>query len=711
MHCASCALTIEKKLKNISGISKVEVNFPANSLSVEHEVSGHIENKIINTIKESGYSASVASDDLKSREHSQKVREEEIKRERNRFIISLLLTIPILVLSMILRNTSFESKVIQFFFAGIVQFYIGFRFYRGAYYALKNKAANMDTLVAGGTSAAYFYSFATTFFMGGEVFYETAALLITFVVLGKWLEARTKGKAGEAIKKLLGLQAKTARVIRGEGELDIPIKDVIVGDVIIVKPGEKIPVDGEVVEGHSVVDESMISGESIPVEKNNGDSVVGATINKTGSFKFRASKVGNNTILAQIIKVVEEAQSSRAPIQKFADMVSGYFVPTVIALALITFVVWYFFILSSFAVALLAFTAVLVIACPCALGLATPTAIMVGTGKGAGDGILIKGGEALEIANKINVVIFDKTGTLTKGEPEVTNIVSFGMAEDKVLEIAASVEKKSEHPLAESIVKKAKEKSISLSESENFKAVIGGGVTADIGGSNVLVGTERFMSENGLLLETSIISEKNLLEEEGKTVMIVSYNKSIVGIIAVADTVRQATKEAIDKLRQMNIKTVMITGDNEKTANAIAKQVGVDNFFAEVLPQDKAKKIKELQEKGDRVAMVGDGINDAPALAQADLGIAMGSGTDIAIESGDIVLVKNDPRDVSRSILLSKMTMQKIKQNMFWALFYNGIGIPIAALGLLKAEFAGLAMALSSVSVVVNSLLLKRRKF
>ncbi|PIR57770.1 MAG: copper-translocating P-type ATPase [Parcubacteria group bacterium CG10_big_fil_rev_8_21_14_0_10_38_31] len=711
MHCASCALTIEKKLKNIRGVLNAEVNFPTSLAIVEHEAGDYNDDEIINVIKDAGYSASSMDDDLSSREHNQLIKEKEIKEERNRFIISLILTIPVLILSMILRNTSFESKIAQFFLAGIVQFYIGFRFYKGAYYAGKNKTANMDTLVAGGTSAAYFYSLATTFFLQGEVFYETAALLITFIVLGKWLEARTKGKAGEAIKKLLGLQAKTARVVKNGQDIDIPIENVVVGDIIIVRPGEKIPVDGEVMEGHSVVDESMISGESIPVEKNISDNVVGATINKTGSFKFRATKIGNDTILAQIINVVEEAQSSRAPIQKFADMVSSYFVPTVIAVALITFIIWYFFILSSFVVALLAFTAVLVIACPCALGLATPTAIMVGTGKGAENGILVKGGEVLEVANKVNVVVFDKTGTLTKGEPEVTNVIGFDMSEDKILEIAATIEKRSEHPLAEAIVNKAKEKSIMIGEPENFKAIVGGGVTAEVEGSKVFIGTERFMKENNIILSSQLISSKKELEEDGKTVMVISRDGVVAGLIGVADIVRESAKDAIAKLHKMGIKTVMITGDNERTANAIAKYLSVESVFAEVLPEDKAKKIKELQDNGNKVAMVGDGINDAPALTQADLGIAMGSGTDIAIESGGIVLVKNDSRDVPRAIMLSKLTMRKIKQNMFWALFYNSVGIPIAALGLLKAEFAGLAMALSSVSVVANSLLLRRKKF
>ncbi len=638
---------------------------------------------------------------------------------------------PVIILSMILRDRSFDSKVAQSFLAGLVQFFIGFRFYRGMYYAAKNGAANMDTLIAVGTSAAYFYSLATTYLMEGEVFYETAALLITFVILGKWLEARTKGKAGEAIKKLLGLQAKTARVVRGGEELQVPIKEVVAGDIVIVRPGEKIPVDGQVTEGYSSVDESMISGESLPVEKKIGDFVVGATFNKTGSFKFKATKVGKDTVLAQIIKVVEEAQSSKAPIQKFADAVSGYFVPTVVALALVTFVVWYFIIGAPFVSALLAFTAVLVIACPCALGLATPTAIMVGTGRGAENGILIKGGEALEIANKIKVVVFDKTGTLTKGQPEVTDIVKISNSqflisnqlpnsndkisgEKAILQLAASIENKSEHSLAEAVVKRAKQENLELLEIKDFGAIPGHGVKGNIKISDVeysvLFGNKKLMADNNVAMKQDNNGAVEKLEQSGKTVMFLALNADLAGIIAVADTVKETSREAIELLHKMKIKTVMITGDNARTAAAIARQVGIDETLSEVLPEHKAAEVQKLQQQGLKVAMVGDGINDAPALAAADLGIAMGSGTDIAIEAGGVVLIKNDLRDVVKAIKLSKATLGKIKQNMFWALFYNSVGIPIAALGLLKAEFAGLAMALSSVSVVLNSLLLKRKK-
>lgn len=711
MHCASCASTIAQSLKKISGVEDAEVYFASETAEVQFAKGAADDQKILDAVRRIGYQAKRIGET--EREGSQDERERDIRREKHLFLLSLILSLPVLALSMILRNESFQSRVVQSILAGIIQFYVGFRFYRGAYYAARSLTANMDTLIAVGTSAAYFYSIATTYMIEGEVFYETAALLITFVVLGKWLEARAKGKAGEAIQKLLSMQAKTARVVRDGKERDIPIEEVQVGDTIIVRPGEKIPVDGEVIDGHSSVDESMISGESIPVEKKKGDTVIGATINKTGSFQFRATKVGKDTVLSQIIKIVEEAQSSRAPIQKFADVVSAYFVPTVVAIACITFVSWYFLASSSFVFALLAFTAVLVIACPCALGLATPTAIMVGTGKGAENGILIKSGEALEMANKIQAVIFDKTGTITKGEPEVTDIIPIqgsGVDRNCLLQFAASLEHVSEHPLAEAIVKKAAEEQMRLLPIENFHAIPGHGVDGRVQGKELSVGTEKFMNDRKISISGDVLNKKAALEDEGKTVMICAFEGRAAGLIAVADTVKKTSKAAIEELRRRGMKTLMITGDNQRTAQAIARQVGIDTVMAEVLPEKKAEEVKKLQQQGLKVAMVGDGINDAPALAQADLGIAMGGGTDIAIESGGIILMKDNVLDVVKAIQLSKMTYGKIQQNMFWALFYNSIGIPIAALGLLKAEFAGLAMALSSVSVVVNSLLLKKKK-
>ncbi|MFZ2189432.1 MAG: heavy metal translocating P-type ATPase [Candidatus Magasanikiibacteriota bacterium] len=711
MHCASCALVIEGALKKVAGVKTANVNYATAKATVEFNDSHHEHKEVVEAIKQAGYKAEqILESKHGEHDHHQIQQMAEIKKERNYFLLSLVLSLPVFVLAMIVKDMSVQSRIIQSILAGVVQFFIGFRFYRGAWYGLKNKTANMDTLIAVGTSAAYFYSLATTYLINGDVFYETSSLLITFVILGKWLEAKTKGKTGEAIKKLIGLQAKTARILKDGQEIDIAIEEVKVSDIVIVRPGEKIPVDGEVIEGYSSIDESMISGESIPVEKKVGDNVIGATINKTGSFKFKTTKVGKDTMLAQIIKIVEEAQGSKAPIQKFADKVSSIFVPVVILIAIITFLVWYFIISAPFVTALMAFTAVLVIACPCALGLATPTAIMVGTGKGAENGILIKGGEALEVAGKVSVVVFDKTGTLTEGKPVVTNIVESKKVKVKsLLQIVASVENKSEHPLAEAVVRKAKEEKLEFLEIEDFSAEVGRGVRAKVGGKDVLVGNGALLKENNISYEDfklTMLGE----EEQGKTVLMVAVDGQMAGYIAVADKLKITSFDAIKDLEKLGLKPIMATGDNNKTAESIAREVGIKEWRGRVLPQDKLNLIKEFQAKKEKVVMVGDGINDAPALAQADLGIAMGSGTDVAMETGGIVLVKNDLRDVVKAIKLSRQTMSKIRQNMFWALFYNSIGIPIAALGLLRAEYAGLAMAMSSVSVVLNSLLLKRKK-
>jgi Cu+-exporting ATPase len=610
-----------------------------------------------------------------------------------------------------------------------VQFIIGAGFYRGMWSSLKMKTFNMDSLIAIGTSTAYFYSLVlfinyvisnnSLIGLNGEkipdLYFETAAFLVTFVVLGKWLEAKTKGRTSEAIKKLMGMQPKTARIIKNNATIDVPIEQVLVGDIIVVRPGEKIPVDGEIIKGHSSVDESMITGESIPVEKNIGDTVIGATINKHGSFEFKATKIGKETALAQIIHLIEEAQGSKAPIQAFADRISAWFVPFVIILAILTFLIWFFLLNASLVFSLMAFTAVIVIACPCALGLATPTAISVGTGKGAEHGVLIKGGEPLEAACKIKTIIFDKTGTLTKGEPEVTDIVGLSLSdEEEIISIAASLEKLSEHPLAEAIVKYAEEESISFTEINNFKAIPGHGVEGVIENQKYFFGNRKLITDIIGLNISKAERKIRKLEENGKTTMILASDKEILGLIAVADTLKDNTIEAVQQLQKRGLEVYMITGDNQRTASAIAKQIGIKNVLAEVLPEDKANEIKKLQETGVRVAMVGDGINDAPALAQADLGIAMGGGTDIAMETGGIIIIKNDLRDVLTAIKLSRETMGKIKQNMFFALFYNVISIPIAArvfagIGLiLKPELAGLAMAFSSISVVGNSLLLRR---
>ncbi|HLB32585.1 MAG TPA: copper-translocating P-type ATPase, partial [Patescibacteria group bacterium] len=662
------------------------------------------------------------------------------------------------------------AAVISFALATPVQFIVGASFYRGLWSNLRIRMFGMDALIAIGTSAAYFYSIGNLIYyylqnnsligLDGmkvpEIYFETAAFLITFVTLGKWLEAKAKSRASEAIQKLMGLQAKTARVVRGGKTLDIPIEEVKVGDTVLVRPGEKVPLDGKIAKGASAVDESMITGESLPVAKKAGDSVIGATINKTGSFEYEVTKIGKDTVLAQIIRLVEEAQGSKAPIQDFADRVSTYFVPIVIGLAVLTFIIWYFALGGGLAYALMAFTAVIVIACPCALGLATPTALMVGIGEGAKQGILIKGGEPLEIACGVNTVVFDKTGTITKGKPEVTDIISnfkFQISNQvkspndqrkEILRVAASLERQSEHPLAEAIVSRAQEKKLELGSVENFRAVEGKGVMGNLIFENknlkLLLGNVALMQEFNVSVTVGVASQMEKLENEGKTVMILAVGNEVAGMIAVADTVKETSVEAIKELRSMGQEVWMVTGDNERTARAIARLVGIENVLAGVLPQEKSAIIRSLQQgseirnlkleilsseapngaKLDRnsrrrrvVAMVGDGINDAPALAQADLGIAMGSGTDVAMESGSMVIVQNDLRALAAAIGLSKETMSKIKQNMFFALFYNVIGIPIAArifagIGLvLRPELAGLAMALSSVSVVSNSLTLR----
>jgi Cu+-exporting ATPase len=711
MDCASCAKIIEKTVSKAKGIKKVTVNFATEKAYVEFNEKIDI-NSIIEVIKDAGYTAEeekgLGVDGERER------REKEIKELKNHFILSLILTAPVVLMSMFIKGVVPYETEIQFILATIVQFFIGFKFYKGTLAAIKNKAANMDTLIAIGTTTAYLYSVATAFFIGGDMYFETSALLITFVVLGKYLEAVTKGKTSEAIKKLMKLSPKTAVILRNGKEIEIAAEEVKKGDVVIVKPGERIPVDGIVISGYSSVDESMITGESIPIEKKKGDNVIGGTVNKLGSFTFKATNVGSESVLAHIIKFVEDAQMSKAPIQKYADAVSAYFVPAVIALSILTFLGWYFAFGAVFSFALMAAVAVVVIACPCALGLATPTAVMVGVGKGAENGILIRGGEALEKAHKITTVVFDKTGTLTIGNPKVTDLVPTDNFSDKNLIFYAGItEKRSEHPLGEAILECAKEKRISIPTPDSFDAVPGHGVIAKYKHKRILFGNRKLMKKHGIGIDEDVMKR---LESEGKTVMALAVDKKCLGLIAVADVLKENSKFAVQELKKMGKKVVMMTGDNERTARAIASKVSIDAVLAEVLPQEKAKKIKELQKKGEYVAMVGDGINDAPALAQAEVGIALGSGTDVAIETGEIILVRNDLRDVVAAIKLSKATMGKIKQNMFWALFYNVIGIPIAAGALssfgilLKPEFAGLAMALSSVSVVSNSLLLRYAK-
>lgn len=726
MHCASCSTLINRALSKTEGVKEANVNYATGKATITFDDNTLKNEDLIKVVQSKGYDARLA------RSTKNKSAEEliEIKRVRQLFVIGLCFAVPAFIIGMVLMPLGIElpySGYILLLLATPVQFYVAAGIYKSAWIALKNKSANMDSLIALGTTAAYLFSVYSIFFNEGlGQYFETSALLITFVMLGRYLEARAKGKTSEAIKKLMTLSPKIATVLRHGREHKISVDEIIVGDIILVKPGEKIPVDGKILDGHSSIDESMITGESIPVEKKKGDIVIGGTINKHGSFKFSATKVGKDTTLSHIIKLIEDAQGRKAPIQRFADTISNYFVPIVIFIAIFTFITWYFIVGKDVSFSLITSVAVLVIACPCALGLATPTSIIVGTGKGAKNGILIKGGDALEAAHKIRYAIFDKTGTITNGKPEVTNIIpEKNISENKLLQIAATIEKNSEHPLAESIIKKSKEEKISLGSVKDFKAIPGCGIVAKFLKKKYYFGNTKLIIKYGIKINSRLTGKIRDLEEQGKTVMILSDEKDILGLIAVADTIKNTSKEAVKQLEMMNVHVYLITGDNERTAKAIARQAGIksENVFAEVLPEQKSDYVKKLQNKKDRygklsrVIMVGDGINDAPALAQADIGIAMGSGTDVAMETGNIVLMRNDLLDVPKAIRLSKMTMAKIKQNMFWALFYNVLGIPIAAgvlypfTGwLLSPIIAGGAMALSSVSVVTNSLLLKGKK-
>ena len=734
MSCASCVKKVEDALNGLEGVVRASVNFATERASVQYIPGAVSMRDFQKAVKDAGYEILemewIAKEDIVDREKA--AREAEYGKLRHKFITGLILVIPIFVLGQwkllglsnlydLSREVNFSLQLI---FQTPIQFWVGWQFYLGAWKTSKHKSADMNTLIAVGTSAAYGYSVLATFFpwlfaakgLMAEVYFDTAGAIIVLILLGRLLEARAKGQTSEAIKKLIGLQAKTARVVRDGQEMDIPIEDVEIGDLVVVRPGEKVPVDGIVKEGHSSVDESMVTGESIPVEKKMGDEVIGATINKRGTFTFETTKVGKDTMLAQIIKMVEEAQGSKPPIARMADIIASYFVPIVILIAIVTFIVWYLFgPAPALTYAMLNFVAVLIIACPCALGLATPTSIMVGTGKGAESGVLIRGGEALETAHKLTAVVMDKTGTLTRGEPSVTDIVeSDGYKREDILRYAASAEKGSEHPLGEAIVNRAKEENIPLINPENFTAIAGHGIEATIDGRPLLMGNVKLMTDRGIPLD-GLKKKAEELSNQGKTPMFVAIDRDPVGIIAVADTLKENSKEAVEALHRMGIEVAMLTGDNRRTAEAIARQIGIDRVLSEVLPEVKADEVKKLQAEGKKVAMVGDGINDAPALAQADVGIAIGTGTDVAMESADITLISGDLRGVVTAIALSKATIRNIKQNLFWAFAYNTILIPVAAgvlfpfFGiLLNPIFAAAAMGLSSVTVVSNALRLRR---
>ncbi|MED4013765.1 heavy metal translocating P-type ATPase [Priestia aryabhattai] len=720
MTCAACSTRIEKGLNKLEGVTKASVNLALETASVEYSPSQIDPQDITQRVEKLGYGAKLKSEE---KEEEQSYREKEVSKQKGKFWFSFILSVPLLWA--MVSHFTFTSFIplphmlmnpwVQLALATPVQFVVGKQFYIGAFKALRNKSANMDVLVALGTSAAYFYSLYSSLKSLGssahttQLYYETSAILITLILLGKLFEANAKGRSSEAIKKMMGLQAKTAVVVRDGAEIEIPVKEVQKGEVIFIKPGEKVPVDGEIIEGQSALDESMLTGESVPVDKSIGDKVIGATLNKNGFLKIKATNVGKETALAQIIKVVEEAQGSKAPIQRLADYISGIFVPIVVGIALLTFFVWYIWIVpGEFAPALEKLIAVLVIACPCALGLATPTAIMAGSGRAAEFGILFKGGEHLEATHKIDTILLDKTGTVTNGTPELTDVrIAQGYEENELLQLVASAERLSEHPLAQALVAGIKNKGIEIQDPLSFEAIPGYGVRATVQERELLVGTRKLMNQHKVNIDAAL-EEMTNLEREGKTAMLVALDGKYAGMLAVADTIKETSKEAVSRLKEMGLEVMMITGDNRQTAQAIAMQAGIEQVIAEVLPEGKAEEVKKLQQQGKKVAMVGDGINDAPALALADIGMAIGTGTDVAMEAADITLMRGDLMSIADAIEMSRKTISNIKQNLFWAMGYNTLGIPIAAVGLLAPWVAGAAMAFSSVSVVLNALRLQR---
>ncbi|TFV12339.1 copper-translocating P-type ATPase [Bacillus stratosphericus] len=724
MTCAACANRIEKKINRMDGVDHGSVNFALETLQVTYHPGQTSANDIKDAVQSIGYSLIEPAAD-QAEEGKKDHRQAAIEKQTARFLFSMILSLPLLwamvshfsFTSFIWLPEAFMNPWVQLALAAPVQFIVGWPFYVGAYKALRNKSANMDVLVALGTSAAFFYSLYESIQSAirgtheAALYYETSAVLITLIVLGKLMEARAKGRSSEAIQKLMGLQAKEAVIERDGKQMTVPISDVKVNDLVFVKPGEKVPVDGEIIEGTTAIDESMITGESLPVDKTAGDMVIGATINKNGFIKIKATKVGKETALSQIIRVVEQAQGSKAPIQRMADQISGIFVPIVVGIAVLTFLIWFFFVdPGNVTSALETFIAVIVIACPCALGLATPTSIMAGSGRAAESGILFKGGEHLEVTQSLDTVVLDKTGTVTKGEPSLTDVLAYAnWTEDTLLQLAGSAEQQSEHPLARAITDGMKERGLEAVEVEAFQADPGHGIEAKAAGHKLLIGTRKLLQKHHIRYE-QIEASVTMLEEQGKTAMLVAIDGEVAGIVAVADTIKSSSPQAIARLKEQGIHVVMMTGDNKLTAEAIAKQAGIDHVIAEVLPEEKAAHIAALQEQGKKVAMVGDGINDAPALATANIGMAAGTGTDVAMEAADITLMTGDLHAIADALEFSKKTMRNIKQNLFWALAYNCIGIPIAAFGFLAPWLAGAAMAFSSVSVVLNALRLQRLK-